>query len=116
MHMQTFWVVPTKNVFRADFTQPGKNATSTVIDLNAPTVAEMDGPPQSLDLAALPGVEAQVVRPELAPSAFEVDPANAELIAQATEGAIGAYMFNGTFPRNQYVQFIILCGNMWCGH
>ena len=59
----------------------------------------MDGP--SENSTNLTGVYDQIPKPAVPPSAFQVDPANVDFIAQVAEGAVGAYVYNGTLPRSK---------------
>lgn len=95
-------MVPTGNVFRADFTYPEKGPEDVVLDLTIPEVTAMDGPPaESPTSEAIPGVFQQVLRPGVPDNAFELDDNNALFLGQGAEVALGSYMINGTFPRDK---------------
>ncbi len=98
---ETFWFLPTANMYRAQFQHEGKNTSTVVLNLTAPVVTAMEGPSQAPPVPNLPGVDTQEVRPGVQDSSFELDPANVQLIASLGESAIIAYLYNGTFPREK---------------
>lgn len=91
-------MLPTGNVFRADFTHDDKTPDSVILNLTTPIIQALDGPPQD---AQLPGVFQQEPRPGVPASSLELEAALSSFRAEAEEAALGAYMYNGTFPRNE---------------
>lgn len=95
---ETFWVAPTGNMFRADFTYPEKGGPGNVtLNLTIPMVTKMEGP--STEASA--SVYDQVLRPRVPDNAFELDNENAYYLGLGGEVALEYYMTNGTFPRDK---------------
>lgn len=96
-----FWVLPTGDIFRADFTHENKSADSVILNLTTPIIEALDGPPQD---APLPGVFEQQPHPALPPNYFDfagpMDPETLRDLAQQGEPFFETYAYNGTFPRH----------------
>ena len=97
---QAFWVGPLGRFFLLNFTDTAKNASDINVNLTLPQITAMQGPPQEpSQLSSLPGVDAQMVRPALAPDPFEANSSNVMFLAGIAETTIGAYTINGTYSR-----------------
>ena len=90
-----FWIAPTRNVLRADFTRTDKSPDDINVNLDIPTVVAMDGANPN------EAIFQQVPRPRVPDSAFQIDEANAMFLGQAGEATLSLYMVNGTYPRDK---------------
>ena len=88
-----------RSIWQAQFTHENNTADAVILNLTAPIIEALDGPPQDAPLPE--GVFEQQPRPGLPPNPLYLDPNSLIYTAQTLDAALGYYMYNGTFPRDK---------------